>query len=611
MSVLLASLPFGRLQSPSLGLALLQAGLRARGLVAETRHFGLDFARRIGADRWRRIAGHRFTPDLLGEWVFAEALQGRPLDDAAFRAQVLRGDHPAHRKSPALAPPDPEALWADLQAARAAVPAFLEACVAAVLAARPRVLGLTSVFEQTAASLALARALKARAPELLIVLGGANAEGEMGAALFEAYPCLDAVVSGEAEHSFPAAVEAFLATGRLPRFPSYRVRGAVAGPEVVESPQEGRSLDELPAPTFEDFLAQAEGLDLGGPVELPFETSRGCWWGAKQHCTFCGLNGAAMAFRSKSPERAHAELRALAEAHPGHPVMVVDNILDAAYFRTLLPALAAEGPRLDLFWEVKANLTRAQLETLKRAGVRRLQPGIESLSDEGLGLMRKGVSALQNLFLLKACAELGLAPAWSLLAGFPGESPEELLRMAELLPALHHLAPPALAARIRLDRFSPNFTEAATRGLTDVHAYPSYGFVHGLPQAQVDRLAYYFAYAYGDGRDVAAYLAPLEAAVAEWQGAAGARLLALPQAEGFLVFDTRACATAPVHALGGAEAAILAAAEAPAAWARLRAELGEPGLEAAKASLVAARLLVERNGSVLALPLRADRMEVA
>ena len=182
--------------------------------------------------------------------------------------------------------------------------------------------------------------------------------------------------------------------------------------------------------------------------------------------------------------------------------------------------------------------------------------------------------------------------------------------MAELLPALHHLAPPALAARIRLDRFSPNFTEAESRGLTEVRAYPSYGFIHGLPPAQVDPLAYYFDHAYADGRYVAAYLAPLEAAVVAWQGAAGARLLALPQADGFLVFDTRACAVAPVQAITGAAAALLAAAEAPTAWARLQAELG-PDLEAAKASLVAAQLLVERNGSVLALPLRADRMEAA
>jgi ribosomal peptide maturation radical SAM protein 1 len=606
--VLLASLPFGPLRSPSLGLSLLQAGLRARGLDAALRYFTLDFARRIGAERYRRITGHWFTPDLLGEWVFAEALQGRPLDDEAFRRQVLLGGDPAHAKTGRLRPEDPEGLWADLQAARAEVPAFLEACVEAILAARPRVLGLTSVFEQTAASLALAAQVKARAPDLLVVLGGANAEGEMGRALFEAYPFLDAVVSGEAEHSFPAAMEAYLATGRVPRFPGYLVRDTVAGEGVETSPQEGRSMDDLPVPAFDDFFDQAEGLDLGGSAELLFETSRGCWWGQKQHCTFCGLNGASMAFRSKSPERAHGELAALTARHPGLPVAVVDNILDHGYFRTLLPRLAAEGPKADLFWEVKANLTPEQLRLLAAAGVRRLQPGLESLSDEGLGLMRKGVSALQNIHLLRRCAELGLDPAWSLLVGFPGEDPAEVQRMADLLPQLHHLKPPALAARIRLDRFSPNFTEAAARGLVNLRAYPSYGFVHGLPPAQLDRLAYYFAYDYADGREVAAYLAPLEAAVAQWQAAAKtARLVALVQPDGVLVFDGRSCATAPMHLLQGAEAAVLAAAASPLARSRLEAQLAPAfppaELQAAVKALEAKHLLLALNGSLLALPL--------
>ncbi len=227
--------------------------------------------------------------------------------------------------------------------------------------------------------------------------------------------------------------------------------------------------------------------------------------------------------------------------------------------------------------------------------------------------MRKGVSTLQNLHLLKVCAELGLEPAWSLLVGFPGESPEEVGRMAALLPWLHHLHPPALAARIRLDRFSPNFTEAAARGLVNVRAYPSYGFIHGLPPAELDRLAYHFAYDHADGRDVAAYLAPLEAAVAAWQGAAGAKLTAVTQEDGFLVFDTRPLATAPLHLLRGAEAALLAGAEAPTAWAPLRERLlgahTPPALEAALAALLASGLLVARGEAVLALPIRTDRLE--
>ena len=46
-------------------------------------------------------------------------------------------------------------------------------------------------------------------------------------------------------------------------------------------------------PTSRDYF---RALDASGAAPdvaptLLFETSRGCWWGAKSHCTFCGLNG--------------------------------------------------------------------------------------------------------------------------------------------------------------------------------------------------------------------------------------------------------------------------------------------------------------------------------
>jgi magnesium-protoporphyrin IX monomethyl ester (oxidative) cyclase len=62
---------------------------------------------------------------------------------------------------------------------------------------------------------------------------------------------------------------------------------------------------------------------------LLLETSRGCWWGAKQHCTFCGLNGGAMAFRSKSAERVVEEIRYLRDRYGVESLSVVDNILTA------------------------------------------------------------------------------------------------------------------------------------------------------------------------------------------------------------------------------------------------------------------------------------------
>src|SRR4029450_7806053 len=125
-----------------------------------------------------------------------------------------------------------------------------------------------------------------------------------------------------------------------------------AEPPLVEH------LDSLPVPDFDEHFERiakpAWAADVG--VHLLLETSRGCWWGAKKHCTFCGLNGATMAYRSKSPERAFDEISELVSRYGVTRVECVDNILDNHYITTLFPRLAASGLNLELFYEVKANL---------------------------------------------------------------------------------------------------------------------------------------------------------------------------------------------------------------------------------------------------------------
>jgi hypothetical protein len=106
-----------------------------------------------------------------------------------------------------------------------------------------------------------------------------------------------------------------------------------------------------------------------------------------------------MAFRRKSTERALREIDHLRAKHPQSELAATDNILDVAYFTEFVPRLA-ERRNAGVFYEVKANLRRDQLQALARAGIREIQPGIESLSDQVLRIMRKGVQALQNVQLL-------------------------------------------------------------------------------------------------------------------------------------------------------------------------------------------------------------------
>src|SRR5439155_6611144 len=251
---------------------------------------------------------------------------------------------------------------------------------------RPKFVGFTSVFQQHVASLALARRIKRALPDTFVAMGGANCEGVMGAETVRQFPFVDAVVSGEGELVFPELVRRALAgepvSGLVGVRTPARVGAELAFGRFPNAPTV-QNLDDLPEPDYDDFFAEfgksryARNWQPG----IFCETSRGCWWGEKMHCTFCGLNGGSMAFRSKSARRAIEELSGLTKRHPGCDVQLTDNILDMGYFKDFLPELVARKLDLDLFYETKVNLKKEQVCTLASAGIRRIQPGIESLGD--------------------------------------------------------------------------------------------------------------------------------------------------------------------------------------------------------------------------------------
>jgi len=523
--VLLVNMPFGILFQPSAGLGSLKAALTARGVSAKILHLTLQFAELITPGLYARLSRGLFAPyDLVGEWIFAASLfDSARLDSEGYIENVLRGHSPAHRgayyytREPSL-----EISVRDILDARAKVESYLDECLAEVLSHPPRIVGFTSVFQQQVASLALAKRIKAHAPQTCVVFGGANCEAVMGAEVVRQFPFVDAVVSGEGEVIFPKLVRRIL-DGE----PFSDLQGVYAHDNLDLLSSQDRypnapsvvDVDDLPYPNYDDFFQQLETSSLNGthPTKVPFQTSRGCWWGERSQCTFCGLNGAAMAYRSKSAERALDELLHLTSEYTGSMVQVVDNILNMKYFQDFIPRLAELQLDVELFYEVKANLSKDQVRLLRDAGITRIQPGIESLSDTVLKLMRKGVTALRNIQLLKWCKELGISVGWNMLWGFPGESPDEYAHMKDLIPLLTHLQPPDRAGAVRLDRFSPNFECSAQLGFVDVAPFPAYRYVYPFDPEAVANLAYYFTFEYREPRDVEAYTKPVLEAVVSWQ----------------------------------------------------------------------------------------------
>jgi ribosomal peptide maturation radical SAM protein 1 len=164
--------------------------------------------------------------------------------------------------------------------------------------------------------------------------------------------------------------------------------------------------------------------------------------------------------------------------------------MNTTYLRTLVPALVQTRTEYEIFYEVKANLTRNQLRLLAQAGVSRIQPGLESLSSHVLGLMRKGVRAAQNVNLLRWARYYGIDVAWNLLWGFPGETVEDYSEQARIMPHLFHLQPPSSADRIWVERFSPLYMQATPAPGTPERSY-RYVYPAGV---DLRRVAYFFEY---------------------------------------------------------------------------------------------------------------------
>lgn len=450
-AVLLVVMPFGAIDAPQTGVSTIKAQLKHHGIPCDIAYLNLVFAQGIGMEAYSSIgltSGEQFA----GEWLFAQSLfSDRQLDTEGYFRKVLSESR--------VLPPE---VIKSIRRLSPKVPDFLEYCMRTIAWERYALVGFTSMLEQNLASLALAWRIKQRHPDILTALGGANCFGPMGVQLHRSFTFMDYVFTGEADLAFPELVRR-LAGGESP---DDSIKGCVrreAGKTIESGPAEClEDLDRLPYPDYDDFFTQYAqyGLPRFMLQYIMLETSRGCWWGHKNQCRFCGINQNEMPFRTKSPQRSLDEMNHLSIRYGLKQLMTVDNILDMKFFKTLLPELRRRRPHFSLFYESKANLRKDQVRLLAEASVFGIQPGIESFSRNILKLMHKGVSPLQNAALLKWCRQYRISPMWNLLFGIPGENAGDYRENLEFACAMTHLEPPMGFGRIRLERFSPLYNEA-------------------------------------------------------------------------------------------------------------------------------------------------------
>jgi ribosomal peptide maturation radical SAM protein 1 len=531
---LLVCMPCAALERPPLALSLLKAELENAGQPCDLVYPNIDFAERLGLDDYRRLASGFPWGSLAGEWVFRDAVF-EPWDDGgeAYLQRILRTQELEDREL--------------LKRARGLVEGFLEDLVSRICWRDYDVIGFTASGDQNMASLALARRIRRAQPDSVIVVGGPNWHGPVGAALHRHFPFIDAVFLDEGDETFPRFVSAVVDGVGFSRLaaPGISVRGG-AGMRSSGSASKVRDMDSLPIPDYGEYFSALEergySQDSVRPT-LALEGSRGCAWGQRSPCTFCGLTHADARYRHKGPERLIDELRVTAKAHPGVRLDLADTMVSRSFLTEVLPQLASEPLGAQLYVEARPDLTREQVSFLARSQAM-VQIGIESLSDHALQVMRKGSTALRNLRLLKWCHEEGLPVFWNYLCEVPGELPRDYEEVVSLVPLVRFLPPPSTYAPVRLERFSVLLASAESRGYSRVRAAPALSHIYPFTQAELDEIAFVFQGSRSPGSSsvaLAMWGRRLGREIAEWQESPRAHVRVARRDDRHVVEDSREC----------------------------------------------------------------------
>lgn len=316
-------------------------------------------------------------------------------------------------------------------------------------AARPTVIGLSVCFPgQLQPTYALARAIKKALPEVHLTVGGpamtqllirqVAAGGGPSPKMAAALGPFDSAVVYEGEHSLLALLRALQA-------------GPTASPALAELPnvvqrdgtgQAGyraghgmEDLKQLPAPDFDGLPLS---LYLSPQLVLPYDPTRGCYWGK---CTFCHYGLAEVgtaAYRERAVPQMIEHLRALSTRY-GTDFFYLSQ--DSVAPKTLLrfaEGLLEAGLRIRWATDLKPEryLHAERAQTLRRAGAVACALGVESAAPRVLKLIDKGapIDAVRDVILNLSRADI--AAEAMCFTDFPTETGREALATVQFLDEL-------------------------------------------------------------------------------------------------------------------------------------------------------------------------------
>ncbi len=337
--------------------------------------------------------------------------------------------------------------------------------------ARPDAIGLSVCFPgQLVPAYSFALELKRVFPDVHLVAGGPAITQILlrlsGSRLAMALGAFDSAVVFEGEQTLLSLCRALDEDQGLRGIQNLVLRDPLLGARFLPGPP-SLDLRSLPAPDF-------DGLPLTGYLSphllLPYDPTRGCYWG---RCAFChyGLSASGTArYRERDVDTVVEHLGQLARRHQTrHFYFSQDSVAPKTLVR-LAEGLAAAG--LDLRWGTDLRperyLTSARCRTLREGGAVACSLGIESASPRVIGLINKGIKPEVARQAVRNLAGAGIAAEVMCFTDFPTENYAEALETLRFLDELREDIATFIVGQFDLTHGSAVAREPQRFGLREV-----------------------------------------------------------------------------------------------------------------------------------------------
>lgn len=276
--------------------------------------------------------------------------------------------------------------------------------------------GMTPVWDLTHRALEIARRYSG-----VVIVGGPHVSMR-GADILDDEPKIDYAVVGEGEVTI---VELIRAVERGAR--GEAVAGVIGRDGVAPRRAVLLDLDELALPARHLLNSNLYRYPLLGSSHVAtIFTSRGCPY----NCVFCDKTVHGSILRKHSVERVLKEIELIVCEHDIHSIIIYDDLftLDKERVINICKGIIERGLNLRFKCEARVDSVDAEvLYWLKRAGASVVAYGIETVTQNGLNFLKKGITPLQIARALELTRNAGIETLGYFIVGVPGDKEEDVM----------------------------------------------------------------------------------------------------------------------------------------------------------------------------------------